>query len=165
MKSILKIATLVLIFATCMSLKAQGLLLNVNQSFSFPAQIVTADYPAVFPSNFTPILVGAQVFSINSGGGPGGNQNYYTYSLINGSSVVSSTVNGDYVITGDPGYDIYFQILQRGGVTYGGVAANPVYAAYVGNGGGSIPEPSTYAAIFGVTVLGFAAYRRRKNSV
>lgn len=31
--------------------------------------------------------------------------------------------------------------------------------------GTAIPEPSTYAAIFGLTVLGFAAYRRRKKSV
>jgi hypothetical protein len=28
----------------------------------------------------------------------------------------------------------------------------------------AVPEPSTYAAIFGLTALGFAAYRRKKNS-
>lgn len=29
----------------------------------------------------------------------------------------------------------------------------------------AVPEPSTYAAIFGLTVLGFAVHRKRKNSV
>ena len=32
-------------------------------------------------------------------------------------------------------------------------------------GGGAVPEPSTYAAIFGLSALGFAAYRKRKQSV
>ena len=27
----------------------------------------------------------------------------------------------------------------------------------------AIPEPSTYAAIFGTVVLGFAAYKRRRS--
>ena len=37
------------------------------------------------------------------------------------------------------------------------IGGNAMYSA--------IPEPSTYAALFGLTALGFAAYRRKNNSV
>ena len=57
-------------------------------------------------------------------------------------------------------------LMTRSGI-YGGTGSQDgaVANALVLSSVSAVPEPSTYAAIFGVVALGFAAYRRRKNSV
>ena len=63
---------------------------------------------------------------------------------------VSTTVDGQLITWGFSRVDL---VGQFGTVTPGALATS------------AIPEPSTYAAIFSLTALGFAAYRRKKNSV
>ena len=49
--------------------------------------------------------------------------------------------------------------LNSGGM---GTSCNASYFEITLTGTSTVPEPSTYAAIFGVLALGFAVYRRRK---
>ena len=49
--------------------------------------------------------------------------------------------------------------LDSGGM---GTSCNAGYFEITLTGTSTVPEPSTYAAIFGVLALGFAVYRRRK---
>ncbi len=64
------------------------------------------------------------------------------FSLFEDASVEVYDVNGDLL-------DSNSYSLLGGTFTY--------------TGGTAVPEPSTYAMIFGVVALGFAAYRRRKQ--
>ena len=47
-------------------------------------------------------------------------------------------------------------------VSYDGEYLSFVVSSFSSYGYAAVPEPSTYAAIFGVIALGFVAYRRRK---
>ena len=50
--------------------------------------------------------------------------------------------------------------MYRGSGNQDGVIVNALVLSSVS----AVPEPSTYAAIFGLTALGFAVYRRKKTS-
>ena len=93
--------------------------------------------------------------------------------MVNGTLVAITTVT----LGSEKAQNTYFDtfanasgqidfLMTRSGI-YGGTGSQDgaVANALVLSSVSAVPEPSTYAAIFGVVALGFAAYRRRKNSV
>lgn len=81
-----------------------------------------------------------------------------TYNITNNSSGVDAYANWGTV----PAFfvSVYADALKGESLTFSGVTADNFYASNFT----AIPEPSTYAALFGIAVLGFAAWRRRRQS-
>ena len=112
-----------------------------NNYEMLPLVLNTSNYPTQLgisrsnPSNFLGYL------DMLSGSSehltPTTNDNYFVNTIVDGSQITW----GFWRV----GFD-----AQYGALTPGSLATS------------AIPEPSTYAAIFGLTVLGFAAYRGRK---
>ena len=81
----------------------------------------------------------------------------YWFALLSSAEDISTTSNK--LLDGVPfDWDTQLKITDTGGYTYNGweVANNTLYISV------HVPEPATYAAIFGALALAFAAYRRRK---
>lgn len=127
---------------------------TVSGSFNVPLNI-NADNTLVVPNSVnTNGYPSSLVFSNSS-------NSFHEYAGfgVGGSYVtnfVDATVDGQRVTWGFSTFDFQGQF---GTVFPGYLSGSPVSSS-----GSSIPEPSTYAAIFGVTVLGFAVYRRRNKS-
>jgi hypothetical protein len=93
--------------------------------------------------------------------------------VVNGALVAITTVSLGSESAQNTYFDTFanasgqidFLMTQSG--SYGGIGHQDgvIANALVLSSVSAVPEPSTYAAIFGVAALGFAAYRRRKNSV
>jgi hypothetical protein len=103
------------------------------------------------PQNYALMLQWFPTLS-SAASAPGGSTPYGQYSLINDASWVAPT----------PGSTISLNLLTT---TVFGPNSTPDSAGYANLTTAPIPEPATYAALFGVMALGFAAYRRRLQAV
>jgi hypothetical protein len=110
---------------------------RVNQNYRLFVQTVS--------SGGSWIQIGGD-FAYNPNTGGGGNQSAFTSVTENTTGIVATGVTG-----------VRLQTLQA--VAYGAA----MYREFDVIGTASaIPEPSTYAAVFGILALGLAAHRRRR---
>lgn len=78
---------------------------------------------------------------------------------VSGDSALNWGMTGGDTFT----FGIYAQSTTNGSAAGFALAAGDVYAdAFTATGLNAIPEPGTYAALAGLAVLGFAAWRRRQ---
>lgn len=99
----------------------------------------------------------------------GGNNVEYSYSFSD-NFTAGATLSGPYSVTytgtnlfnpeNISSFALYWGTYNDG-ATLQGIAGSTAGSTSTGS---AVPEPSTYAAIFGLAALGFAAYRRRRNA-